>query len=52
LVDLDDELINAYKTFATLSTFPRIAFAGGCHRFMHMEKALEPIQKYLSWCDI
>ena len=50
LVDLDDELLPATKIFNTLD-FPKAAFAGGCHRFSHMEEALDPIAHYINACD-
>lgn len=51
LVDLEDELLPAAKIFNTLD-FPKVAFTGGCHRFSHMEDALDPISHYINACDI
>ena len=50
LVDLEDELLPAAKIFNTLD-FPKVAFTGGCHRFSHMEEALDPISHYINACD-
>lgn len=51
LVDLEDELLPANQIFAELSTFPKVVFDGGCHRFSHMEDSLVPIGRYINHCE-
>lgn len=51
LLDMGDEVIDSFETRQTLTGFPMVHYAGGSHRFDHMEDALEEIVKYVNHCS-
>jgi predicted esterase YcpF (UPF0227 family) len=51
LLDMGDEVINSSDTRNFLDGFPMVHWAGGSHRFDHMNDALEHIKKYSNHCS-
>lgn len=51
LLDMGDEVIDSFETRQTLTGFPMVHYAGGSHRFDHIEDAIEEIIKYVNHCS-
>lgn len=51
LLDMGDEVIDSFETREALYGFPMVHYAGGSHRFEHMEDALEDISEYVNHCS-
>lgn len=51
LLDMNDEVIDSWKTREVLAEYPMAHYAGGNHRFAHMKEALDEIKQYVNHCS-
>ena len=52
LLDMGDDVIDSFETREALEGFPMVHYAGGSHRFDHMEDAIDEIKNYVNRCSI
>jgi predicted esterase YcpF (UPF0227 family) len=51
LLDMGDDVIDSHETIHRLAGYPMTKWAGGSHRFEHMEEALTNIKEYVNICS-
>jgi len=52
LLDMGDEVIDAYATRRALEGCPMVCWDGGSHRFEHMGEAINEIEVYANHCSL
>jgi uncharacterized protein len=52
LLDMADEVIDSYETIQVLEGFPTRSWAGGSHRFDHMNEGIYEVRSYVNICAL